>query len=82
MDEIADPLLVPDDGDQLQQAVQDLEDLVGFLDVEGGGGFQAPEDLAEEERQPDIDGNNAETFHIPSVNTALKFINALKSARL
>ena len=82
MDEIADPLLVPDDGDQLQQAVQDLEDLVGFLDVEGGGGFQAPEDLAEEERQPDIDGNNAETSRIPSVNTALKFINALKSARL
>ena len=91
LDENAAPLPVPDDGDELQQAVQDLEDLIENLDVEdpgdiggveGGGGIQALEDLAEEERQPDIEGNNTETSRIPSVNTALKFINTLKSARL
>ena len=91
MDENADLLPVPDVGDQVQQAVQDLEDLIDILGVEGGGDVggvegdgdvQVPEDLVEEERRPDIDGDNTETSRIPSVNTALRFISALKSACL
>ena len=38
MDEDADPLPVPDDRDPLQQAIQDLDDLIGILDAEGPGG--------------------------------------------
>ena len=82
---------MPDDSDQLQQAIQDLEDLIDILDlkgpqdvrgVEGGNGIQEADDLAEEERQLDFDGNSAETSRIPSVDTALKFINTLKVAHL
>ena len=67
--------------------------MIGILDAEGPGGVggvegiggiggvEALEGLADK-GLPDIAAHNAETSRIPSVNTALKFINALKSARL